>query len=81
LAETDTHYEVKVDLPGMKAEDVQVELKDGALWISGKVEEEHEERNKTYHRVERRFGEFHRTLALPAKWPRTRWRPSSMAAF
>ena len=67
LAETDTHYEVKVDLPGMKAEDVNVELKDGMLCISGKMEEEHEERDKTFHRVERRFGEFHRSLTLPGK--------------
>jgi len=67
LAETDTQYEVKVDLPGMKPEDVSVEIKDGALWISGKTEEEHEEKGKTYHRVERRFGEFRRVLNLPGK--------------
>ena len=67
LAETDTHYEVKMDLPGMKAEDVNVEMKDGALWISGKMEEEQEEKGKTFHRIERRFGEFRRTLRLPGK--------------
>lgn len=67
LAETDTHYEVKVDLPGMKSDDVNVEFKDGALWISGRTEESHEEQGKTFHRVERRFGEFRRTLMLPGK--------------
>ena len=67
LAETDTYFEVTMDLPGMKAEDVDVELKDGALWISGKIEEQHEDKGKTFHRVERRFGEFQRTLRLPGK--------------
>ena len=66
LVETENAFEVSVDLPGLKPEDVQVELHEGALWISGKREEEKEEKGKSYHRVERRHGEFRRVLPLPA---------------
>jgi HSP20 family protein len=66
LVETENQFEVTVDLPGLKPEEVVVELKNGDLWISGKREEEKEEKGKTYHRVERRHGEFHRVLPLPS---------------
>jgi HSP20 family protein len=59
-------FEVTVDLPGMKPEEVNVEVKEGDLWITGKRTEEKEETDKTYHRVERRHGEFRRVLSLPA---------------
>jgi HSP20 family protein len=65
IVETDNEFEITVDLPGMKPEEVTVEMKDGDLWITGKREEEKEEKGKTYHRVERRRGEFRRILALP----------------
>ena len=66
LVETETHFEVAVDLPGLKPEEVDVELKGGDLWITGKREEEKEEKDKTYHRVERHYGEFRRVLPLPS---------------
>jgi len=62
--ETDTDYEVSVELPGMKAEDVHVELEGGQLRISGEKKEDREETGKTFHRVERRFGEFRRVIPL-----------------
>ena len=65
LVESENQFEVTVDLPGLKPEEVEVELKDGALWIAGKREEEMEEKGKTYHRVERRHGEFRRVVPLP----------------
>ena len=65
LVETENQFEVTVDLPGLKPEEVHVELKNGDLWISGKHEEEKEEKDKTYHRLERRHGEFRRMLSLP----------------
>lgn len=66
LVETENQFEVKVDLPGLKPEEVQVELKGDELWISGKHEEEKKEEGKTYHRMERRYGEFRRVLPLPS---------------
>lgn len=64
IAETDTHYEITVDLPGMKPEDFTVELKDGQLWISGERKQEKEEKGKTWHRVERQYGQFRRVFPL-----------------
>jgi len=65
LAETQDGYEVTVELPGLQAEDVNVELKDGELWISGEKKEEHEDKGKNYYHIERRFGHFHRSIPLP----------------
>ena len=65
FVETEKQFEVTVDLPGLKPEEVSVELKNGELWISGEHKEEKEEKGKTYHRVERHHGEFRRVLAVP----------------
>ena len=65
VVESDGELEVTVDLPGIEPKDVDVELRDGNLWISGKKKEEKEEKGKTYHRVERRYGEFRRVIPLP----------------
>jgi HSP20 family protein len=65
LVETDEHLVLRADLPGLDREDVNVEIKDGVLTISGERKEEHEERADGYHRVERAFGTFSRSLALP----------------
>jgi HSP20 family protein len=67
IIETDNEFEITVDLPGMKPEEVHVEMKDGDLWITGKRDEEKEEKGKTYHRTERRHGEFRRVLRLPGE--------------
>lgn len=64
IAETPDHYEVTVDLPGMKPEDFDIELKDNDLWIIGERKEEHEEKGKTWHRIERSVGQFRRVLPL-----------------
>ena len=65
VVETGEALQVTVDLPGMKPEDVDVEVKDGALWISGHREEEKQEEGDTYHRRERRVGKFRRIEPLP----------------
>lgn len=64
LAETEKEFEVTVELPGLKPEEVRVEVNNGELWISGETKEEKEEKGKTWHRVERRYGEFRRVLPL-----------------
>lgn len=65
VSETDDGYNVTVELPGLKPEEVKVELRDGNLWISGEKKEEQEEKGKTFHRIERRHGEFRRVVQLP----------------
>ena len=62
LTENENEFVVTVDLPGMKPEEVKVEFKDGALWVTGERKEEKEEKDKTYHRVERSYGEFRRVV-------------------
>lgn len=65
VAETDATVEVTVELPGMKAEDFHVEMHENGLWITGEKKEEKEEKGKTFHRVERRSGEFRRLIPVP----------------
>lgn len=66
LAETETAYELSLDLPGIDADDVSVELNDGKLIVTGERQSEDEDSEKTFHRVERRYGKFRRVLSIPA---------------
>jgi HSP20 family protein len=56
---------VRADLPGLRKEDVQVEIDDGVLTISGERSEEQVENRDDYYRSERSYGRFHRALPLP----------------
>jgi HSP20 family protein len=56
---------LRADLPGIKTEDVKIEVADDVLTVSGEHEERSEETEKDYVRRERRYGSFHRSLALP----------------
>jgi HSP20 family protein len=67
VVETDKAVEVTVELPGMAPEEVKVEIKGEALWITGEKKEEKEEKGKTFHRMERRAGMFRRVLPLPVE--------------
>jgi HSP20 family protein len=65
VIETAGRYDVKIELPGMKPEDVQVEIVKDHLIVHGRKQEEKKEEGKTFHRMERRYGEFRRVLPLP----------------
>jgi HSP20 family protein len=65
LIETDRHLVLKADLPGLSEEDVQIEVADNVLTISGERKAESEERKEGYYRLERAFGSFSRSLTLP----------------
>lgn len=68
ISETDDAIQVTTDVPGMKAEDVDIEIRNDHLTISGDTSEETESKQKdgrTYHRIERRSGSFSRTVRLP----------------
>jgi len=67
IVETERAVEVAIELPGMKPEEVKVEIKEGALWVTGEKKEEKEEKGKTFHRMERRAGMFRRMLPLPVE--------------
>ena len=59
-------YTIRVELPGMKREDIEVSLQDGALVISGERKEEKVHEGTEVHRQERYYGKFTRALTLPA---------------
>lgn len=63
--EKDNRLFTKIDLPGMKKEDVKVEVTDGQLAISGERKSEVEETKENFYRCEREYGSFHRTVPLP----------------
>jgi HSP20 family protein len=65
LVETDDHFVLRADLPGLAEEDVKIEFEDGTLTVSGERKAEHESKNEGYYRVERAFGTFSRSLTLP----------------
>jgi len=58
-------YEISLDVPGLTEDDITLELKDDVLTIKGQKEERSEDKHKHYYRVERSYGSFQRTLALP----------------
>jgi HSP20 family protein len=64
VIEEDDRYVMRADLPGIKAEDVKIEVSDDTLTVSGEHEETKEE-EKNYVRRERRYGSFTRSMALP----------------
>ena len=64
LVETDEHFVLRADLPGLSEADVSIELEDNVLTVSGERKAEHEEKEGFY-RVERSFGQFRRSLTLP----------------
>lgn len=63
--ERDKRLVTKIDLPGMKKEDVKVEVADGHLTISGERRTDAEEKTGGYYRCEREYGTFYRAVPLP----------------
>ncbi len=67
LSETEEALELKVDLPGIDEDKIEITLRDGALFIHGEREEEKEEKKKNFYRSERSFGFFSRNVPLPCE--------------
>jgi len=65
LVESDDHFVLKADLPGLSEDDVAIEIRDNTLTISGERKSEYEKRERGWYRVERATGRFSRSLALP----------------
>jgi HSP20 family protein len=64
VTEDKDKYVIKADLPGLKKEDVRISLEDGVLSIEGERKSESEQKDKNYHRVERSYGRFVRSINL-----------------
>jgi HSP20 family protein len=61
----DGNLVIHADLPGIKPDEVKIEVEDDILTVSGEHEERKDEKEKSYVRRERRYGSFSRSMALP----------------
>jgi HSP20 family protein len=65
ISEDDKEWLIKVDLPEIKKEDINVTVQNGILTVAGERKFEAEEDGKTFHRIERFYGTFCRSFVLP----------------
>lgn len=65
VASDDKQYRVSLEAPGLAQEDIKLELKGQTLFIQGEKRLEKEDKDQHYYRIERRYGQFQRTLDLP----------------
>ncbi|MDE2488594.1 MAG: Hsp20/alpha crystallin family protein [Alphaproteobacteria bacterium] len=65
VADTGEGFEVSVELPGMKREDVKISIDGDMLTVSGEKKAEKETKENNYRVVERTYGEFSRSIYLP----------------
>jgi HSP20 family protein len=65
ISETDKIFCIKAEVPGIKSEDVKIDIDNHVLSIRGENKQEKEEEGKRFHRVERYYGSFARSFSLP----------------
>jgi HSP20 family protein len=65
IEESNDRIKVIAEAPGMKKEEIKLTVSEGQLIIQGERKFEKEEKDKTYHRIERSYGKFRRTISLP----------------
>ena len=66
VSETEDGYLVEAAVPGLKPEDLEITLENNVLTIKGQTRQANEDKQRNYHRIERRFGSFQRTIGLPS---------------
>lgn len=65
VASDDRQYTITLEAPGMEQKDLSIEIRDRVLSIKGNKQQEKEERDQHYYRIERHYGAFERVLAIP----------------
>ena len=65
ISETDNEIMVQAEIPGIDPKDLDISLNGRLLTIKGEKKSEHEEKRENYHKIERKYGTFSRTLELP----------------
>jgi HSP20 family protein len=65
ISETDTAYLIKAEIPGVKKEDIKINVQDSVLTIQGERKSEKEEKDKKFHRIECSYGSFMRSFRVP----------------
>ena len=66
MRENEKEVVLHAEIPGMDAKDIDISLNGRVLVMQGEREQEHEEKDKNYHFIERKYGSFSRSLELPA---------------
>ncbi len=66
ITEDADSIQIRTEIPGMKREDIEIDIANGILTIKGEKKEEKSEEGKTWHRREVRYGSFSRSFTLPA---------------
>ena len=67
ITENEKEYIVTAELPGIDAKEVDVTISEGVLSVKGEKKHEKEDKGEDYHRIERRYGSFHRSFRIPGK--------------
>lgn len=67
LREEENHYLLQADMPGMKKDEIEVNVENNVLTIRGERRFEAEVKKETYHRIERAYGKFTRSFTLPSR--------------
>jgi HSP20 family protein len=66
ISETEKEIIVKAEVPGMESKDIHVSIDGNVLTLRGERKHEKEEKGENFHRVERSYGNFSRSIRLPA---------------
>ncbi len=67
LREEEKRFVIEADLPGVKKDDIQIEVENNVLALRGERRFDHEAKKENYHRIERAYGKFMRSFTLPAR--------------
>jgi HSP20 family protein len=67
IEETETSYRLQAELPGLSRDDIQITLENNVLRLSGERKFEKDTKQENYHRIERTYGAFSRSFALPTQ--------------
>lgn len=67
VSESDDKLTVKMDLPGVSKEDVSIQIVGDTLQVKGEKKQEKEVKDENYHRIERTYGSFYRSVELPTR--------------
>lgn len=65
VSETQDSFLVEAAVPGLKPEDLEITVENSVLTIKGETRQENTAKERNFHRIERRFGSFQRTIGLP----------------
>ena len=67
VMEDKERYLIRADVPGLSKDNIKITLQDNVLTITGEKKQDREQKERSYHLIERSYGQFTRTFTLPSK--------------